>query len=117
MSNITKPRVSRKVKKKTGDKARAQFLKQGYRLLYYPGQINRCPGCGGTSWWVGRTTAECAHPTCSTALDIEGADRTSATIVARRPTTDEFIRGDYRPRIEPLLPEPRGLARLFLKFG
>lgn len=117
MSNITKPRASRKVKRKTGEKARAQFLKQGYRLMYYPGQVNHCPGCGKTSWWVGRTTAECAYPPCGTALDIKGADRTSATIVAHRPTNDEFILSEFRPRIEPLLPEPRGLARLFLKFG
>jgi hypothetical protein len=27
--------------------------------LYYSDQVNRCPGCWGTNWHVGRLTAEC----------------------------------------------------------
>jgi hypothetical protein len=37
-------------------------------LTYRPGQTNRCPGCSGMHWHVGRQTAECAF--CSTALPI-----------------------------------------------
>jgi hypothetical protein len=34
-------------------------------VLYWPGETNRCPCCGGKAWHVGRVTAECAacdHP-------------------------------------------------------
>ena len=40
--------------------------KQGYTMLYHKGEPNHCPGCGGTHWLVGRTSAECAR--CDTAL-------------------------------------------------
>jgi hypothetical protein len=26
---------------------------------YYPGEVNRCPACGGKAWEVGRLYAEC----------------------------------------------------------
>jgi len=35
---------------------------------YRPGEPNRCPGCGGRSWHVGRTNAECAR--CEAILPI-----------------------------------------------
>lgn len=35
---------------------------------YRSGEANRCPGCGHSNWWVGRTTAECA--VCHTAVPI-----------------------------------------------
>lgn len=28
--------------------------------LYWPGETNRCPCCGGKAWTVGRASAECA---------------------------------------------------------
>lgn len=34
--------------------------------LYYPGETNRCPGCGRTHWIVGRFSVECAF--CSAAM-------------------------------------------------
>ncbi len=34
--------------------------------LYYPQEVNHCPGCSGTSWYLGRFSAECAK--CHTAL-------------------------------------------------
>lgn len=37
-------------------------------LSYFPGSINRCPGCAGTQWFVGRETAQCAI--CDTALPL-----------------------------------------------
>lgn len=40
----------------------------GYAPLYYPDQVNHCPGCSGTSWYLGRFSAECAK--CHTALPL-----------------------------------------------
>jgi ribosomal protein L37E len=37
-------------------------------LRYHEGEHNRCPGCGGVHWHVGRATAECAR--CSYALPL-----------------------------------------------
>ncbi len=34
--------------------------RRGFQLLYHPGELNRCPGCGRTHWYVGRLSAECA---------------------------------------------------------
>lgn len=39
-----------------------------YSPLYYPDQVNHCPGCSGTSWYLGRFSAECAK--CHTALPL-----------------------------------------------
>lgn len=41
---------------------------RGFLAVYRPGESNRCPGCGGQNWLVGRTTAECAF--CATAVPI-----------------------------------------------
>jgi len=120
MRQTTKKRMSRRVKPATGDRARNRFAKQGYRLFYHPEHVNVCPGCGGSSWWVGRITAECANEQCGLALDIKGADVTNsavATIVARRPKVEEFIHhNEYSPRIQPM-EQPRGLARWFGRFA
>ena len=45
--------------------------RRGYSVLYRPGEINHCPGCGRSHWYVGRATAECAF--CATAVPFEGA--------------------------------------------
>ena len=37
-------------------------------VLYWPGETNRCPCCGGKAWYVGRITAECAA--CDAALPL-----------------------------------------------
>lgn len=42
--------------------------KRGYGLLYRPGEVNRCPGCSRTHWYVGRVSAECGF--CGTALAL-----------------------------------------------
>lgn len=45
--------------------APAPILQRIAPLLYWPGEANRCPACGGKAWHVGRVTAECAachHP-------------------------------------------------------
>ncbi len=42
---------------------------RGYHVMFRSGTQNVCPGCGGSSWHVGRVTAECGH--CLTALPIQ----------------------------------------------
>jgi hypothetical protein len=41
----------------------------GRQLTYWSGNVNHCPGCGRTSWIIGRFSAECAF--CRTALALE----------------------------------------------
>lgn len=47
---------------------------RGYCPVYRDNQVNHCPGCGRTHWYVGRFSAECGF--CATALPLaEGAAR------------------------------------------
>ncbi len=43
---------------------------RGYSVLFRTDEVNRCPGCGHSQWYVGRITAECS--VCGTALPIDG---------------------------------------------
>ena len=43
---------------------------RGYSVLFRTDEVNRCPGCGHSQWYVGRMTAECS--VCGTALPIDG---------------------------------------------
>ena len=43
-------------------------------VLYWPGETNRCPCCGGKAWNVGRVTAECAA--CDAPLPLAQAPGT-----------------------------------------
>lgn len=45
------------------------FVYPRYRL----NQVNHCPGCDRSQWWVFRLTAQCAF--CDTALPIVGDGR------------------------------------------
>ncbi len=56
-------------------------MNQRYLQQYHPGEINRCPGCGGTHWLVGRITAECAEPRCSTPLFLRETSLSSTRFV------------------------------------
>ncbi len=51
--------------------------KRGYHAVYRENQVNHCPGCGRTHWYVGRTLAECGF--CATALPLSESFRQSAT--------------------------------------
>lgn len=42
---------------------------RGYHVIYREQEVNFCPGCGRTQWYVGRHTAECAF--CGTTLELE----------------------------------------------
>lgn len=44
---------------------------RGYHVVYRENEVNHCPGCGRTHWYVGRVSAECGF--CSTALPLAEA--------------------------------------------
>jgi len=44
---------------------------RGYCVVYREDEINHCPGCGRTHWYVGRVSAECGF--CATALPLAAA--------------------------------------------
>ena len=47
--------------------------RRGYHAVYRENEINHCPGCGRTHWYVGRSLAECGF--CATALPLSESDR------------------------------------------
>lgn len=51
-------------------KARGPFnpKDRGYAVGYRANEVNYCPGCGRTHWFIGRATAECAF--CATAMPL-----------------------------------------------
>lgn len=51
-----------------GNGQRIDPARRGYQVVYRPGEINHCPGCGGSNWLVGRMTAQCGF--CGTALAL-----------------------------------------------
>jgi len=57
---------------------RMQRGARGYAVNYVPGDVNRCPSCGGRRWTAGRVTAECWN--CGLPLPI------SADGVSHQPT-------------------------------
>jgi hypothetical protein len=52
---------------------------RGYHAVYRENEVNHCPGCGRTHWYLGRTLAECAF--CSTALPLQESYTRGATAV------------------------------------
>ena len=44
---------------------------RGYFITYREREVNHCPGCGRTHWYVGRISAECSF--CATALPLATA--------------------------------------------
>ena len=41
---------------------------RGYHVAYRENQVNHCPGCGRSHWYIGRLSAECGF--CGTALPL-----------------------------------------------
>lgn len=41
--------------------------------VYRSGMTNVCPCCGGSSWWIGRTSAECSD--CGSPLPLVHATK------------------------------------------
>ena len=58
--------------------------KRGYHAVYRETEVNHCPGCGRTHWYVGRTLAECGF--CATALPLAESFRQHASqaMITRR---------------------------------
>ena len=56
---------------------------RGYHAVYRENEVNHCPGCGRTHWYVGRLLAECGF--CATALPLSESYRQPAqAIIVRR---------------------------------
>lgn len=56
-------------------KAQDSVANRGYHVAYREAEVNHCPGCGRTHWYIGRTSAECAF--CATALPLAEASTMS----------------------------------------
>jgi hypothetical protein len=56
---------------------------RGYHVVYRPGEVNHCPACGRSHWYIGRLSAECGF--CSAALPLVETGMVG-TGVLRRPT-------------------------------
>ena len=39
----------------------AALGEHGNVIVYHKGELNHCPSCGHTQWFVGRQIATCAH--------------------------------------------------------
>jgi hypothetical protein len=65
---------------------------RGYHAVYRENEVNHCPGCGRTHWYLGRMLAECAF--CGTALPLTEASSngSSGTVVgwSSRPSYQEL---------------------------
>ena len=57
---------------------------RGYHALYRENEVNRCPGCGRSHWYVGRISAECGF--CGTALPLADTAARGRSIL-----TDPYI--------------------------
>ena len=53
---------------------------RGYCIIYRENEVNHCPGCGRTHWYVGRVSAERGF--CSTALPLAEAAAVAAAHIA-----------------------------------
>ena len=54
---------------------------RGYHVVYRSGEVNHCPGCGRTHWYIGRLSAECGF--CSAALPLMETGMTGAGTLHR----------------------------------
>ena len=50
---------------------------RGYNVLYREQEVNHCPGCGRTHWYIGRLLAECGF--CATAVPLSDVSLQGAT--------------------------------------
>jgi hypothetical protein len=71
---------------------------RGYHNIYHDNEVNHCPGCGGTSWHVGRISAECAG--CGTAKPRVETRHSETSIFQRGPQGSRItiMRGHDRPK-------------------
>ena len=93
----------------TNQSFRLDLSAKGYVVLFRPDEINHCPGCGHSQWFIGRISAECGI--CGTALPLASESQQSPVSGASRkavalhvlPEDAKRATGDER-RSEPRLP-------------
>ena len=49
---------------------------RGFVVAYREDEVNHCPGCGRSHWYIGRLLAECGF--CGTAIPLQAAHLQSA---------------------------------------
>ena len=54
---------------------------RGFLPIYRAGEVNHCPGCGRTHWYVGRLSAECGF--CATAIALADTGITGTGLLRR----------------------------------
>ena len=74
--------------------ARFNPAARGFHPVYHPGEVNHCPGCGRTHWYIGRLLAECGF--CATALPLIDTGMTGTGLFrlhqpARVPVDQEML--------------------------
>jgi hypothetical protein len=63
--------------------------RRGYHVVYRENEVNRCPGCGRSHWYVGRLLAECGF--CGTALPLADSGTSGVGLVRRgQPYREDF---------------------------
>jgi len=64
--------------------------RRGHHVVYRADETNRCPGCGRSNWYIGRTTAECGF--CGTAITLAEVNiaPTRTRVSGDRPAEAEF---------------------------
>ena len=62
---------------------------RGYSQVYRENQVNNCPGCGHTQWYVGRISAECGY--CATALPLQDASARGGAAIHTRNNRPVFF--------------------------
>ena len=67
---------------------------RGYQVLFWRGEVNRCPGCGQSQWYVGRVSAECGI--CGTALPMNEANQAGFDPIGRKAIALHVIEGGKR---------------------
>ncbi len=74
------------------------LMARAYQVLFRADQVNHCPGCNGTNWYIGRVTAECGR--CGTALPLAEAAATGLDPVGHKRVALHLVEGGkpYRER-------------------
>lgn len=54
---------------------------RGFHAVYRSGEVNHCPACGRTHWYVGRLLAECGF--CAAALPLADTGTTGVGMFRR----------------------------------
>jgi hypothetical protein len=68
--------------------ATANPTMRGYHVVYREKEVNHCPGCGRSHWYVGRVSAECCF--CATALPLIEATSRGGGSWTQPPRRHEF---------------------------